>query len=164
MLKLLTLSIVLFSIQSFTNLSASEYEFSQVLNGKYTLIKEDLGRKSDLSCDKEISLSVEDKKLIINNDFVIEFLNSCVIEYTSADSKYCDTSTSLSFESQKYFTLPPEEDEKLNEHTKYFKIALTGFKNDKLITKEEYTERTGNETFFNRALVRKVKCTYQRIL
>lgn len=163
MLKLLTLSFVFFSIQSFTNLSASENEFSQVMDGKYTLIKEDLGRKSNLKCDNEINLRVEDKKLYINDDFVIEFINSCIIGDISANSKFCETSTSLSFESQKYFTLPPEEDEKLNEHTKYYKISLTGLNNDKLITKEEYTERSGNETFFNRALVRKVKCTYQRI-
>lgn len=163
MLKFLTLSIAIYSIQSFTNLSASENEFSQTLNGTYILIKEELGKKTNMNCDNEVNLLVEDKKLFINNDFPIEFVNICTIGEIFDDSKLCESSTSTSFESEKYFTLPPEGDQRLNEHTKNYKIALSGFNNDKLIIKKVHTIRTGNETFFNRALVRKIKCTYERI-
>ena len=163
MIKILVLSIGILSIQSIINLVAAEDEFSEILNGKYSLTNEEIGKKSIMNCDLEVNLFVENNKLFINDGIGINFTNDCKNGESTEISKICETSTSVSYEAEKHFTIAPDNSEGLSEHSKYYKIALSGFKNNKIIIKEVDTQRTGNETFFNRPLVRKIKCTYERL-
>ncbi len=159
MKKLLLLSLALFSIQSFNNLSASEVGFSKKFNGKYILVEEKLAERTVMNCQQEVNLQVEDGKLVINNIQVVEFSNGCTGD---DDSNNCNVSSPLSYKSYYNYRDIYEGDTGITKGkviTDTIRIELKGFKKD---TFQMY-ERHGKKSLFQKSRPFDYKCTYKRI-
>ncbi len=156
MKKLLILSILILSIQSFAFASTNEEGFSQSLPGTYALVEAKYKGFDNVGpgyegiypfCTEEVELKIVDGNLYVNGGSALEFLNTC--DNQVEEMSQCIKSTQLSHEDITY-----------NNRNKIYQSKLELDKDDSNKLTINVTQLT-NGLFFMKKI--KKLCTYKRI-